>query len=460
MSRSAGTHKWLILYAVSTLWIASFYCILCTSALEHDMITEFNLSNTQFAAFATISFAFAIISAAFTPYIISQINLYNTMLLSSTLLTIGQTLFIVGILSSNLYIMYLGRVFIGFGYGFDNVTVYSAINIWFGDSEWLPFALNVVNSTFEIGILATRYGMQPLYNISQQIFVPYLWGIAFGLIAISSCIMMISIERNFLRQCKSNRKDALSTSDILDNDFKKIKDFDASVWLILLIIIIGWSSDDIFFTQITLPFMQIFNVTELSANTVLSVSSIYSLTIGQIWGWLISKYGFVSYWSISAMFLTSCSMTLLFFYDSNIWINNIVSPLFSMWIIVIINDTGLQYFYAASFTCLYMVCPLELTAIVNTVSCVGYMSGSALGSYLFGAIADQTDTYRWSIFMIAVLLIGGLIISIAVHVIDVKQNGLLHKKANSSTLSSLQDEEDEQKNDIPTPNDVEMEHLI
>eukprot|EP01084_Bolivina_argentea_P044711 82263_1 len=422
--RSKSSEKWMILFVTCSIWIASYYCILCMSALEDETVKAMNLSETEFSLLTAISFAIAMLSSLCTPYIIKQINLYNAMLMSSTCLTIGQIIFIVGIYFKNIYISYLGRVFIGIGYGIDNVTISTSINVWFSNSEWLTFALNAVYSTYEIGVLISRYSMTSIYNINNDLIMPYLLGVLFGFISIVSCITMIVIEKSFLKKFNIPS----TTCDDLDSDFRKIKGINLMCWLLMILIVIGWSSTDTLYSQYTLPLMTIFNITEVTANILLSVGAIYALTIGQISAWLITKLGFLSYWLILAFFLKTLSLGILLFYDiySNIFNSEII-----MWIITILYGMGVQYFAATSFTCLYTVCPLELTSLITAVSSIGFMSGSAIESYLFGLIADntiKTHTYRYSILMMVILLTIGLIISIIIHSIDIKTHGPLHKK--------------------------------
>eukprot|EP01084_Bolivina_argentea_P044710 82262_1 len=419
--RSKSSEKWMILFVTCSIWIASYYCILCMSALEDETVKAMNLSETEFSLLTAISFAIAMLSSLCTPYIIKQINLYNAMLMSSTCLTIGQIIFIVGIYFKNIYICYLGRVFIGIGYGIDNVTISTSINVWFSKSEWLPFALNAIYSTYEVGVLISRYTMIPLYNINNQLFVPYLLGVIFGIIAVTSCIVMIVTETRFLKRFNIQS----TTSDELDADFRKMKDINLTCWLLMVLIVIGWSSTDTLYSQYTLPFMTVFSINEATTNILLSIGAVYALTIGQIWGWLVTKLGFLSYWLMAAFLFTSLSLSMLFSYDIH---SNVLNGGIMMWIVTIFYVMGIQYFNASAFTCLYTVCPLELTSLITAVSSIGFMSGSAIESYLFGVIADRTHGYRYSILMMVILLTIGLIISIIIHSIDIKTHGPLHKK--------------------------------
>ncbi len=82
--------------------------------------------------------------------------------------------------------------------------------------------------------------------------------------------------------------------------------------------------------------------------------------------------------------------------------------------------------FEISISACILICPVELSSIVNAVAAVGFMSESAIESYLFGIIADNGG-YVWSILMMIVILFIGLIISAIVHFIDIADNGPLHK---------------------------------
>ncbi len=141
-------------------------------------------------------------------------------------------------------------------------------------------------------------------------------------------------------------------------------------------------------------------------------------------GWVESQGYFSYYLAVSMIFMT-VSYALLLGYNET-WA---ISGEFVAWMIMSFYVIGLQFFFGVCFTCLFMVCPLELTSIVNTVSSIGCMCGAMIQSYLFGFIADQTLSYNASIFMVFGCMVFGSLIAVSVYFIDVIRNGELHKKA-------------------------------
>eukprot|EP01083_Nonionella_stella_P197714 726630_1 len=326
-SRSDSRQKWLILGCISTLAVASYFCILCPSALEDHMIETYHLSNTEFALFATISFGFAIIGSLVTPYALKYLSIYNTMLLSCVCMVIGQVTFIIGMTfydHTHIYLMYVGRIYIGVGYGIQNVLIFSTIHVWFENSTWLSVAMNILNGTFEGGQLVTRYGMEPLFAYTNQLWMPYWIGVVLAFISMACCVLMTSIDKSF--------NSSLSIASLLGDDYAQMKYLNTNTWLAMVIVIIVWSNAEIVGTQFTNPLIAEFGVNEWQADILLSGSAVYALSIGQIVGVVITKYGYFSYCLCASVFLMTLSLTVMCLYD----ITWPISPLVAAWAVIIV----------------------------------------------------------------------------------------------------------------------------
>ena len=173
--------------------------------------------------------------------------------------------------------------------------------------------------------------------------------------------------------------------------------------------------------------MVIFDVEEQTANTLLSMEPIYALTAAQLFAWMMSKYGFMSYFQILGSALMTMGMLMAFLYNVFAWQHGrafFVSLCLSYF-------AGTHFCFAAGFTCLFMTVPTESVSVVNTVNSICFMLGSMVQSWLFGFIADETASYSGSIFMCFVLLAIGLALSGVVHVLDVLEDGPLHKASDA-----------------------------
>ena len=425
------------------------------------MIDTFNLSDDQFSLYTSIVFGFAALISPFCPYIIRKMGLYNSMTFASISVTVGHVMFLCALfyvlenklsITSSIIIQYCGRIFIGIGYGIQNITIYTTVNIWFKDNQWLEFAINCVNITFDLGMLTVRYCILPLYRVSgSNLFIAYSLGFMLSVLSIIGCIMMQKYENIYIKKAQQ----ALATEQIeteraltqqttvsdtslhveLDSDLRKIRHFNLKIWLIIIYIVIGWSAVETFINQFTLPLMIYFNITEEYANILLSASSLCALTLGLFWGWIISKYGYLSYYLMSSMFLFFLCLLIIQIYGlMDLELENVLkdSNYVVVWIAIACFITGIQHYFVSSFACLFTVTPVEYSSIANSITAFLFLLGSMLESYLFGILVVSGDNvegknYNWSILMLNITIVVGLVCAISVHFLDVIEDGPLHK---------------------------------
>jgi len=439
-SPSESTEKWYILCAATIVWCASYFCILCPGPLMDDMMRAFDLSNTEFASLGTISFGSAVIGSLLAIALLRCASLYRTMLISCVCLLCGQSIFAVGVWVHNgrvLDIQYFGRVLIGVAYGVHNVTVYSCVTLWFAESKWLAFALHTVNNSFEVAVLLGRYAMPALYAITQRLYVPFLLGVALAAVSIAASFLMIRIDKNFANE-----------PVVLDTDLTKMKKLSRTSWMLLVMAIIGWASYETFGSQFTLPLMVDFGVDETTVDMLMSMAPIYALTIAQFFAWAISKYGHVSYFAMLGTALMTMGMLMAFL--SNVFAWQDISSLAMVICLIFAYVVGTHFFFAAGYTCLFMSVPVEGVSVTNTVLSMGAMLGSMAQSWLFGFIADETGSYTWSIFMCFALLAVALVLIVAVHTLDVWEDGPLHKPSQAAKYECIVDSPEEEKSLLHT----------
>jgi len=318
--------------------------------------------------------------------------------------------------------------------------------VWFEESKWMAFALHTVNNSFEVAILLTRYCMHSLYVTTEMLFAPYLLGVGLAGISIAACFLMIRIDKNF-------------TNDpvILDTDLSKVKYLGRMSWMLMIITVIGWASIETFGSQFTLPLMQDFGVSETNVNMLISMEPIYALTAAQVFAWVISKYGHVSYYQILGTSLMTFGLLMAFLYNIFGWED--VSSLGLLCSLLFSYVVGVHFFFAAAFTCLFMVCPVEVVPVVNTVNSIAFMLGSMVQSYLFGFIADETDSYSGSMLMCFVLMSIGLMLSVVVHALDVFEDGPLHKPSGAAEHKIINDAPEDERYLLNTDEDeLQQQH--
>ena len=172
--------------------------------------------------------------------------------------------------------------------------------------------------------------------------------------------------------------------------------------------------------------IQTTTVSEDSVNMLTSIQAIYFLSIANLFAWIISKYGRISYYLMLGNGLMVTGMFLVFLYDIYRW-NEDGSSLWFLCSFLISYVSGAHFFFATAFSCLFLVCSPQSVAMINMVTSIGTMLGCMIQSYLFGLIADETGSYSGSIFLCLVPLAVGMVLSVVIHVIDVMDDGPLHK---------------------------------
>ena len=160
--------KWQVFLLVVFSWIAQFHCISSVSVLEHTLLHDYNLSNTEYSLLYTMVFLFAISGSLIAPQLIVQYNLYVALMITQVICMFGQVLAMVGGIiidadtsenyaANNVYytffliFLYCGRAFIGISFGLSDVILISFVGAWFGNtsnnSNTSNFDANTANNT-------------------------------------------------------------------------------------------------------------------------------------------------------------------------------------------------------------------------------------------------------------------------------------------------------------------------
>ena len=119
-------------------------------------------------------------------------------------------------------------------------------------------------------------------------------------------------------------------------------------WMLMAITVIGWASIETFGSQFTLPLMQDFNVDETTVNMLMSMEPIYALTVAQVFAWVISKYGHVSYYQMLGAALMTFGIMLAFLCDVFQWHD--ISSLGLLCSLLFAYVVGVHFFFAAGTT--------------------------------------------------------------------------------------------------------------
>ena len=319
--------------------------------------------------------------------------------------------------------MYISRVIFGCGFAMVQICTYTVVSLWFGKSKWNSFALVIIGQTVEIGILIARYTVRPLYDLNNSFWEAYGIGIVWSALSIITTCISAILERNFSQNLEKQwqkenernnnsdnknkkQRNRKSTDVKLTRDFGQIKQFPIKIWLIMILIVIGWSNIETFASQMTEPLIVKYNISEWYADIVLSASTFVAFTVGPLTGIIASKFGrktLDTYVILTQIFM----FIACFIYLIPNW-----NHVFFAWLCVIVSNLGLQTFYAGIFPLLFIECPAYLISVANSINALFYLIGGFTESFLFGLLGDVTGTWDASIIMIMILCVIGLIIGI------------------------------------------------
>ncbi len=428
--RSNTYIKWYVIILACTLWSSTYNSVLSVSALETSMRSELSMTNTQFALLTTVLFFSAIFTALLSPFITNKYDIYWTLIIASFCVILGQTIFTVGIEcilylhlqnTSNYYILlYVGRAFIGFGLGIENVSVSTIASLWFGKSKWLSLAVMILSQTVDIGIVTARDVLAPIKTDigKDNLARPFYFGIVFGGISLISSFLMLYLEKVYIRNSKTfQNNDKYKNVNLtkLDQNFGLIKEFPAHIWLCILFIMIACSLCETYSTQMTDAYVYTFKLSQWNADLLMSLTSFCGVIGCPLWGIIVSKYGGLTYFAMIsqiAMILSSFILGYQLFIGHEIENNKYL--LYLAWSSMIGFVLSQEWYIASGFSMLYSNCPVYLISVINSVNAVLYLFGGVITTYLFGLFADLYG-YEWSNIMMACVAFCGLVIAIIIH---------------------------------------------
>ena len=140
---------------------------------------------------------------------------------------------------------------------------------------------------------------------------------------------------------------------------------------------------------------------------------------------------------MSSMFLLTASMAIIQTYGLLDLENKELfkqQDYIMAWIAIGCYVTGIEHYCASSFASLFITTPIEYSSIANSICAALWSITSMVEAYLFGVLVitdyghhHVTMSYDWSIFMVGSFVFAGLIIAIWIHIIDVLEDGPLHK---------------------------------
>ena len=280
-----------------------------------------------------------------------------------------------------------------------------------------------------LGSLIARYFVIPLYDINHKLWPCGLFGWILCLIGIIGVyVIIIKVKQAGIFSVSNPINQSTHYNSIIAHDdvikdsavgieSKDILKLRIRAWLIMIGISVGAGNFQTFFSQMTVPLMDTFNITEFESNLLLSSSPIMSFLFVPLWSYITNKYGFhlLSYLFVTSMisFISSIVIIILCYNEIIISNDGLLNPI--PWVAMFIENIGVQLYWSNGWELLYNCTPKHLHATISSITTVMYVGFAFVEMQLFGILATEMGNYNGSMIMVAILPVLGLLITLMVH---------------------------------------------
>ena len=310
MSNNEESHhwlyKWIFLTILSSLRLISNYCLEMPSGLEDTIIKVMRVTTAEYDLLFSVTAWPNIVLCLIGGIIIDKlVGLRLGLLIVVSSVLVGQTIWGVGGLIDNYYVMLAGRFFIGAGNDLTIIVANSFKAVWF--KEKLPLAISIdiaysrIGGTMAILMPQLIYdGLNPAFD-SPNVRLGVSLLTAAGAMLMGLVFSLIVIFMDYKREKKSKgqaKQDGLKSIKIDD-----IKQFSFLFWLVVLINTTFIPVIHSFVTIGQLFFVQKYGFTIQLANVVNSLNFGLVIILAPVAGLLISESSTNSIWMLGSAVL-------------------------------------------------------------------------------------------------------------------------------------------------------------
>jgi len=286
--------RWLALLLMNLLLLGDYVVIDSPQALETQLKVALDLT-TQEYSYLYSSWALPSIFIPFIGgYLTDYLGVRPTLVLSCTLLTIGQVIYYFGAHVLSFGWMLAGRSVYAVGSNPLNVAQIVIIYKWFQGRE-VALAMAVSSMTSCVGRALNSFLIPKLFEISQTIDFPILFGLLTCVFSTCVCIVVVIWDKINDKRIAPASPDASASreSEIPEKiSLKDIKYFGFAVWL--LVINFGLTDGAFFsFNAFSNDFYHIrYKFSNSSAGNIISVNYLIGSISSVVFEILIDKKGY------------------------------------------------------------------------------------------------------------------------------------------------------------------------
>ena len=95
--RGLSSNKWFVLLLASLCFVVTYLCLMSPSGIENTIITELDLSNTQYSLIVTFSLLAGLGGALLSPFFTKKLGIYQMLVYSQLFQFIGSSLLCISV---------------------------------------------------------------------------------------------------------------------------------------------------------------------------------------------------------------------------------------------------------------------------------------------------------------------------------------------------------------------------
>ncbi|XP_035233242.1 major facilitator superfamily domain-containing protein 1-like [Stegodyphus dumicola] len=414
-----SVHKYFVLIFMCFIGFGSYFCYDNPGALQNEIMKDMRISTSEFTyLYAWYSWP-NVILCFFGGFLIDRIfGIRLGAIIFSLIILVGQLVFALGAMIDKFWLMELGRFIFGIGGESLAVAQNTYAVSWFKGKE-LNMVFGIQLSFARVGS-AVNFNVTPtVYSKMSQYFYGYeVLGITLFIVSLTCVLSLVaSLIMGFYdwRAEKILNKAAGQTGEVVQ--FRDIKDFPASFWLITLICVAYYAAIFPFIALGSVFFSRKYDMDQSEANLLDSIVYYISAVASPLLGLLVDKTGRNLTWVFVAVFLTLFCHVALGFTFITPWI-----PMVLMGVTYSLLACGLWPMVALE------VPEHQLGTAYGIMQSVQNL-GLAVVAIAAGAIVDYKGYIFLEIFFIY-FLIAAVIATILLFLLDYSRGGALNLSIN------------------------------
>ena len=428
---------YVCLLLVRFVHFVNFYITEYTSGLEHTIIKVMQVDTAQygllFSVYSWPNIIMCFVGGVFVDKVLGLRVGYVLFVLTSTL---GQLVLSLGAFSGIYWIMLVGRFLVGIGNEMVKVLHKSFAAIWFKDNN-LSFALSLqvgcgrLGGALALGVNHLLYQSFDFISIFRY-RLSVTFGVGFGLLLISSIFSFIVFLLDKKRETllEDNKKETKRIN------FKDIKNFSGSFWLVVGIIFLYFPVIFSFASIAQNFFMQKYglSITEASiANAIVFAGVTICIPL---LGILVDGIGFKVFWCVGGVSLALITHVT--------FITSSPQSFYLPYIIGLIGSLSYSILGASVWALPAYVIPKEQIATAYGITICFHNLGMSVLTVFIGFLIDNAG-YMISELFYSLIVYIGLLLTIYLVMVDFSSNEQQRMNKSGSWIRQKQTESENEK---------------